>query len=173
MGARALKSAIDSLRSHLDGATVLDLYAGQGRFGFAALEAGAAKVVMVEKSARNASELLRLRPKKIPVERELVVVNQTVESFLAHAKNDLYDIVFADPPFPLWEEKGLEMRFMTDLRSVMKQDSIFLVKYPSRMVIFRPHLGFRPWKESRFGESLLAYFIYEKDSKDEDGKIRD
>jgi 16S rRNA (guanine966-N2)-methyltransferase len=86
----------------LEGARVLDLYAGSGALGLEALSRGAASVALVEKSAAaapiirgNASRVI----KAAGMPRAAVTVHRTaVATFLAQVSR-AFDIVFADPPY--------------------------------------------------------------------------
>lgn len=159
VGARALKSAMDTLRPFLAGAQVLDLFAGQGRFSFSALQEGASAALLIEKNPRTARELEGLRPKKIPQERKSTILRKDVWDFLDKPKGDLYDIVFADPPFQDWSAE-LEQRLFSLLAKFSKPGTILLVKYPKQMLLSSSHSGFKLWKINHFGESQLAYFTY-------------
>jgi len=160
IGARALKSAIDTLRPYLLEASVLDLFAGQGRFGITASDEGIREVTFVEKSQRTATDLKSFCvSKQFPKGVKPSVLCQDAFHFLRTTSNQ-FDIVFADPPFPLWIESFESMLFSSVLR-VLKPESIFLVKCPSRMVISTELERLKTIKTSNFGESKLVYFEYE------------
>jgi 16S rRNA (guanine966-N2)-methyltransferase len=159
VGARALKSAMDTLRPHLAGAKILDLFAGQGRFSYAALTEGASYACLVEKHPQTAKELNSLRPKKLASSQISEVLCQDAWKFLAHPTGDLYDIIFADPPFDDWTPL-IEKDLFKHLLNFSKPGTILLVKYPAEMLISSEHPGFSMWKINHFGESQLAYFTY-------------
>ncbi len=81
----------------LEGARVLDLYAGTGAVGLEALSRGAAEAVLVE-SDRGAVEVLRrnIEGVGLPGAR---VVKRPVAAFLAAPPGVPFDLVFADPPY--------------------------------------------------------------------------
>lgn len=159
IGARALKSAMDTLRPYLPGALVLDLFAGQGRFSYAALSEGASSTTMIEKHPATARELSALRPKKLSSSQESRVLCQDVWLFLKKPAGALYDIIFVDPPFTDWTP-SMEKELFQLLLGFAKPGTILLVKYPSEMLISSEHPGFSMWKINHFGESQLAYFTY-------------
>jgi len=152
---------MDSLRPSLAGATVLDLFAGQGRFSFASLEHGAVKAVMVEKNRDTARNLPSLRPKKLSPHLETHILCQDVWQFLKNPDGVLYDIIFADPPFPDWTSE-LEKNLFAALPAFCHPGTILLVKIPSAVLLSSHHPGFTLWKINHFGESQLAYFTYGK-----------
>lgn len=83
----------------LDGARVLDLYAGSGALGLEALSRGAAEAVFVE-SDRTAAEVLRhnIRALGLPGAQLRPARARTL---LEAGANAPFDIVLADPPYSL------------------------------------------------------------------------
>ncbi|MEV4318382.1 16S rRNA (guanine(966)-N(2))-methyltransferase RsmD [Actinocrispum sp. NPDC049592] len=92
----ALFSAIES-RLDLDGAAVLDLYAGSGALGLEALSRGASSVTFVE-SDRNALAVLRSNVAAVGLPGASVVPGR-VRTVLSAGTSALYDLVLADPPY--------------------------------------------------------------------------
>lgn len=156
VSARALKSVGDTLRPYLYGATVLDLFAGQGRFGRMALDEGARRATFVEKDRRTAREL----EDDVARYGESAIV-ACDDAFRALAAGGTYDICFADPPFASWDATFAAQLFAAVARC-LKPGAIFLVKFPKRMVLSTTFSEFSFWKDSPFGESKLMYFRYGK-----------
>lgn len=94
---RAREGLFSSLQSllDLDGATVLDLYAGSGALGLEALSRGAASATLVESDPRV---LAVLRRNVAALELPAQVVDQDVRAFLAGPPR-AYDLVVLDPPY--------------------------------------------------------------------------
>lgn len=92
----ALFSALESLVD-LDGAHVLDLYAGSGALGLEALSRGAAEVTFVENNAK-ALEVLRRNMSTVGLPGA-AVLSGAVESVLAGSAPEPFDVVLADPPY--------------------------------------------------------------------------
>jgi 16S rRNA (guanine966-N2)-methyltransferase len=92
----ALFSAIESAAG-LDGAEVLDLYAGSGALGLEALSRGASRVTFVE-SDRNALSVLRKNVATVGIPGGQVVPGR-VQTVLAAGTATRYDLVLADPPY--------------------------------------------------------------------------
>ncbi|HEX4704189.1 MAG TPA: 16S rRNA (guanine(966)-N(2))-methyltransferase RsmD [Pseudonocardiaceae bacterium] len=88
----ALESAVD-----LDGARVLDLYAGSGALGLEALSRGAASATFVE-TDRQALEVLRRNATTLGLPGAIVLPG-TVESVLSNAPGQPFDVILADPPY--------------------------------------------------------------------------
>lgn len=99
------RSATDRIRETLfaiiadrvEGARVLDLFAGAGTLGIEALSRGATRVTFVE-SAPEAIAALRRNLATTKLEGRAQVVQSEVLSFLDGLVTT-YDVVFCDPPF--------------------------------------------------------------------------
>lgn len=159
LSARALKSAIDTLRPELAGASVLDLFAGQGRFGISALDEGANRIVFVESQSQTAKDIEKeVQHPSHPKDSDTKVVRLDVFRFI-ETTTEKFDIVFADPPFPLWN-KDFESKLLTHVVKALTTPGIFLVKHPKGMVLSSAISDLKFWKTSVFGESGLSYFRY-------------
>jgi 16S rRNA (guanine966-N2)-methyltransferase len=86
----------------LDGARVLDLYAGSGALGIEAASRGASRVVLVE-GARRAAGTIRRNVTASGL-AGLIVVEAPVERWLARDADESFDLVLADPPYPLADD---------------------------------------------------------------------
>ncbi|SDM95560.1 16S rRNA (guanine(966)-N(2))-methyltransferase RsmD [Allokutzneria albata] len=97
----ALFSALEALVD-LDGARVLDLYAGSGALGFESLSRGATTATFVE-SDRRAGEVLRRNAADLGLPGADVRTG-TADTVLSTGAVTPYDVVFADPPYDLTNE---------------------------------------------------------------------
>ena len=100
----AIFSALDA-RGVLDGARVLDLYAGSGALGLEAASRGARRVTLVDRSfsatqicRKNAALVRRRAPRGASL--EIDVSGSPVHAFLAGSRTS-FDVVFLDPPYDL------------------------------------------------------------------------
>lgn len=90
--------AILESRLDLEGARVLDLYAGSGSLALEALSRGASHATLVEADARAAA-VIRANAEVVGVVPSITVVRRRVEAFLATTATGAVDIVFLDPPY--------------------------------------------------------------------------
>lgn len=104
----AIFSALSS-RGRIEGARVLDLYAGTGALGLEAASRGAATVRLVEMNGpgasacrANASAVLGRAPSGSSLRIDVSV--RMVQSFLVSNPED-WDLVFLDPPYELAEDE--------------------------------------------------------------------
>ena len=103
-----VREALFSRLEHLDvvdGARVLDLFAGSGALGLEAASRGAAHVTLVE-SAREAAEVCRRNVAALGLGAVVLVAAERAERFVARAPAAPWDLVVVDPPYDL-DEAGL------------------------------------------------------------------
>jgi 16S rRNA (guanine966-N2)-methyltransferase len=115
------------IEDHLEGARVVDLFAGSGALGLEALSRGAASVDFVEdapvalhalKANVAARKLKPLRPGEAPTAKHKAtrIFKKDAIPFVRALDEDAYDIAFADPPYRsaklnLVVERWKEVRF--------------------------------------------------------------
>lgn len=98
----ALFSALESWAGSLHDLRFLDLYAGSGAIGLEAWSRGAAAVTLVE-SDRRTADLVRANARSVGCDVADVVA-RPVATVLAETPRSSYDLVFADPPYPLSDD---------------------------------------------------------------------
>ena len=99
-----LFGTVTAIRGGLDGAAVLDLYAGSGAVGLEALSRGAADVLLVESDPR-AARVIRENIAAVGLAGARLAADR-VERVLARGPGSpARDFVFADPPYALADEQ--------------------------------------------------------------------
>lgn len=150
----ALFSTVSSLLD-LDGARVLDLYAGSGAVGLEALSRGAAAVTLVEsdpkaaKIARENVEALRLPGAHVRVEK--------VERFAAMPAAEPCDLVFLDPPYALPADELREVLTALDEHGHLTPDAVVVVERASRDAPWMWPKTLAALRSRRYGEGTLWY----------------
>jgi 16S rRNA (guanine966-N2)-methyltransferase len=86
------------LAPRIDGARVLDGYAGTGAIGIEALSRGAAHVTFVERD-RRARALIEENLAGCGVERDYTIRGEDVVAALSHEDAGAYDLILLDPPY--------------------------------------------------------------------------
>ena len=149
---RAREGLFSTLLSLLDleGARVLDLYAGSGALGLEALSRGAASVTLVENdpeavaALRANADLLRLPGAH--------VLAQPVERFLAVDPESRYDLALVDPPY---EQDVLPV--LCALRPWLTQDAVVAVERATRGPQLAWPEGYCAVRSRRYGAATLWY----------------
>ena len=98
MGERIRNAMFNKVGSEIDGARVLDVFAGTGSVGLEALSRGAAYVTFVERD-KIAQKILAKNIALLGVEDKTEIVRTSVNNWLDTADIENYDIIFADPPY--------------------------------------------------------------------------
>lgn len=94
------------LGDSINGARVLDLYAGTGAVGIEALSRGAAAVVFVD-AHRSSAKLITANMASLGIGRDLgsLIVRPAVRAVAELDRTGLtFDLIWADPPFEIWEQ---------------------------------------------------------------------
>jgi 16S rRNA (guanine966-N2)-methyltransferase len=156
-GDRAREGLFNSLGTlvDLEGAAVLDLYAGSGALGLEALSRGARTVVFVESS-----------PKVLPVLRANLasvglpggrVLAGSVPTVVGGAPSTRFDVVLADPPYATPAEEVQDV-----LRALVAGDwlapgAVVVVERSSREDAWEWPTPLDALRDRRYGEALLRY----------------
>jgi 16S rRNA (guanine966-N2)-methyltransferase len=156
-GDRAREGLFNSLGTlvDLEGARVLDLYAGSGALGLEALSRGAGEVVFVESGPRGLPVLkANLATLELPGGRVLAGSVPTVVDGAAPAA---FDVVLADPPYdtPIGEVVGVLEGLVRGCW--LASGAVVVVERSSRENAFEWPTPLRPLRERRYGEAVLRY----------------
>jgi 16S rRNA (guanine966-N2)-methyltransferase len=132
----------------VDGATVLDVFAGSGALGLEALSRGAERATFVE-SDREACRIINANLDKLKL--NATVLCQDVLRALA-ADHNTYDLVLADPPY---DYDTLD-RLGPHLRRLLAPDGLLVYQTPARV---QPEIeGLRIRTSRRYGSARLTLF---------------
>ena len=93
---RTRETLFNWLQGRLDGARVLDLFAGSGALGFEALSRGASEVVLVEKDRRACLKLSEVAASLDPDHCQVV---QADALNWPRSTGQTFDLILIDPPF--------------------------------------------------------------------------
>jgi 16S rRNA (guanine966-N2)-methyltransferase len=135
----------------VDGASVLDLYAGSGAMGLEALSRGAASVVFVE-SDRDACRTIERNLEKLSL-RGAEVACRDVLRFLA-AERRRFDLILVDPPYDVVE--SVAVRLATYLPAVLAESGLVVLESSSRLEPELPPLALRTSR--RYGSARVSLF---------------
>ncbi len=151
---RAREGLFSSLLSLLDleGARVLDLYAGSGALGLEAVSRGAASATLVEDDP-DALAVLRGNVEHLGF-RSAYVVPQLVERFLAVDSEPRYDLALLDPPYEVDVVPVLEL-----LAPWLAEDAVVAVERRTRGPALGWPAAYEPVRDRRYGEATLWYAL--------------
>jgi 16S rRNA (guanine966-N2)-methyltransferase len=141
----------------IDGARVLDLYAGSGALGLEAASRGAAEVVLVEKDAgaagvcRRNAELVRGRAASGRAPR-IQVVTRAVAPYVESAVGE-WDLVFVDPPYDL-ADADLDV-VLRALVPHLADDASVVLERSTRSPAPTPPVGLELIRTKTYGETAV------------------
>ena len=149
---RAREGLFSSLQSlaDLDGARVLDLFAGTGALGLEALSRGAVSATLVEDDP-GALRALRANVEAVGLPGAFVVADR-VEDFLAGQAEPRYDVAVVDPPY---EQDVVPV--LRDLLPWLAEDAVVAVERRTRDGGPAWPEGYEPLRSRRYGEATLWY----------------
>ena len=127
-----VREALFARLEHLgavDGARVLDLYAGSGALGLEAVSRGAAHATLVE-AARPAVEVCRRNVAALGLGAQVTVVADRAERFTARGAAQPWDLVLLDPPYDV-PEKDLAA-VLAGLPGHLSPDAVVVVERSTR-----------------------------------------
>ena len=150
----ALFSALAAL-TDLDGARVLDLYAGSGAVGLEALSRGAAHALLVEADPR-AARVLRDNASTLSLAGAQVRADR-VERLAEDTPDAPYDVVFADPPYALAADELAAVLSNLAEHGWFARDAVVVVERASRDPEWLWPKPLVPLRTRRYGEGTLWY----------------
>lgn len=150
----ALFSSLEALLGSVQGLRFLDLYAGSGAVGLEARSRGAGVVTCVEQDRRTAG-LVRDNARSLGLSVE--VVASAVARHLAHPPRAPYDVVFADPPYPLPTSSVEADLVALEQHGWLTPGALVVVERSSRGEALSWPEGYEALRERRYGETVLWY----------------
>jgi 16S rRNA (guanine(966)-N(2))-methyltransferase RsmD len=137
------------LGERVDGARVLDLFAGSGALGIEALSRGAAEATFVD-SAPAALKAVRANLAALGAEAEVRRADARVFLRAASRAGRHYDLVFLDPPYRLAERLARELS--ETLPAVLAPGGLAISESDRRSPL---DLDLTPTDERRYGDTVI------------------
>ncbi|SRR5260221_13109396 len=164
------QAVFNSLGSRVEGAHVLELFAGTGALSLECLSRGAVLAVCIEKSQRHAA-ILRENIQTAGFAPETVEVRVLdVFAALGQFQGRQFDLVLADPPYG---EKNVGRRSESDaqqllddfrLPGLLPPSGLFVLGHSKRDTLEIPH----PWEEIKLlkhGDSLVRFLRHKQEAR--------
>jgi len=152
---RVKEALFSILGERVDGARVLDCFAGTGALGIEALSRGAARVVFVEED-REALELLRRNLARVGAEAEVRVCRGDALRPASWVREAVpADVILADPPY----HRDLVPRFLEAMAEAgaLRGGGLLVVEHERGVV--PAHVAWQPVESRRYGDTVLSFFV--------------
>lgn len=140
------------LQFELQGARVLDLFAGSGQLGIEALSRGAKSCVFVD-NARASQELVRKNLEHTGLAQGARVAGTDAKSFLAGCREE-FDIALLDPPY----SQGLIEEVLPLLAEKMSAAGVILCETDKREELPEMAGSLPLYRTYRYGKSKLTVY---------------
>ena len=148
---RAREALFDILGPRIEGARVLDLFAGSGAVGFEAVSRGAAGAVLVDPDA----EALRQARAALGADDEVLVLASEAANAVADLgrRGERFDVVFADPPYRDGERA---VRDLSGIALLLSPGGVLVVQTDAEQE--PPSLeGFAPVSSRAYGRNVFHF----------------
>jgi 16S rRNA (guanine966-N2)-methyltransferase len=146
---RVREALFSVLGPSIQGAHVLDLFAGSGALGIEALSRGAAEAVFVDRS-HKAVQAIRANLTALGIEAEVRPIEARAALRAASARREAYDLVFLDPPYRRAGELGRELS--EGLTAVLAPGARVVTESDRRMPL---ELDLPLSDERRYGDTVI------------------
>lgn len=149
---RLREALFNLLRERVEGASLLDLFAGSGAIGFEALSRGALSVHFVEVD-RKAALTIRENSELLEVVDEVTLTCRDVFKTLKSFKDAQFSLIFADPPYG----KGFGRLVAEEVAalSLLKEGGLLLIEEGSFIGKVE---GLHLVDERNYGSAFLSIF---------------
>ena len=148
-------------RDLLDGARVLDLYAGTGALALEAISRGAISAMLVERDGKaaavcikNSQLVQKALEKEGFFEAVTKVANKSVQNFL-NTDGGEYDLVFIDPPYEVVNEEVIQN--LEALLPRLTKDAVVIVERSSRSEALTIPAGLEIDEEKSYGDTVVYW----------------
>jgi 16S rRNA (guanine(966)-N(2))-methyltransferase RsmD len=150
------ESIFNILAGSVEGAVVLDLFAGTGSLGIEALSRGASSAVFIDKAPQAIKALLR-NISAFSLEKRCTVVRRDILrglSFLESTGHG-FDLVFVDPPY----DHGLvkPTLHLLDRAECMAEGGLVVVEHSLVETLPEKVEGFRRIDQRQHGKTLVSF----------------
>lgn len=148
-----VREALFDLVGPVDGASVLDLYAGSGALGMEALSRGAARCLFAETDPA-ACRVIRRNLEQLGLPGGRVVQRDAVALLRGEASaGTRHELVLADPPYERWAE--VERGLAAELPAVVAASGLVVIETSART---EPQLPLDLVTSRRYGSARLTLF---------------
>jgi 16S rRNA (guanine966-N2)-methyltransferase len=152
---RARQAFFNIVGERIDGAKFLDLFAGSGIFSFEALSRGAAEAVAIDSSRQTNLQIEKLA-KDFGV--QIRTVTADVLAGIKRVGGEVFDVVYADPPYAYERYDDLLMAIDTNLK--LAPAATVAIEHRRRTEPFKAEshqLKFD--RRAEYGEVWISFFI--------------
>ena len=148
-----VREAAFNLIGPVDGASVLDLFAGSGAYGLEALSRGAASAVFAE-ADQAAYNAIRQNVQRLRLTGATLLHRDAIQVLAEEAAaGRRYDLVLVDPPYQMYA--SVQDRLALYLPAVLAEDGLAVIETHAKE---EPELPLEKRTTRRYGSARLTLF---------------
>ena len=159
---RVKESIFNIIQSEIEGAKILDLFAGSGAIGLEFLSRGAEKAVLCDKS-KEAINIIKKNVEKTHMEQHAQVINMDFENCLEKIKNEKFDIIYLDPPYETnYIYKAIEKIIEID---IVTKEGLIIIETDDEKRIEKEieNLDVKIVDKRKYGRATIIFLSLEKE----------
>ena len=159
---RVKESIFSIIQNEIEGAKVLDLFAGSGAIGLEFLSRGAEKAVLCDKS-KEAISIIKKNIEKTHMEQCTQVFNTDFENCLERLRNEQFDIIYVDPPYETqYIKKSLEKIIKLN---IAKEESLIIIETDDELRIEKEieHIDVKIVDKRKYGRATIIFLSLKKE----------
>jgi 16S rRNA (guanine966-N2)-methyltransferase len=155
-----VKQAIFNILMHdIEGASVLDLFAGSGALGFEALSRGAEKAVFVEAAAGQIKAILN-NLNTLGLEADVMECECKAACRELSFLKSSFDLIFADPPYH--KIAPLDVIELVAQYNLLSPQGLLILEHKAGQTLDNDRL--KLLKRRRFGQTEISFFTLKKET---------
>jgi len=151
-----LFATVAAIRGELDGAAVLDLYAGSGAVGLEALSRGARDVLLVESDGR-AAQAIRQNMAAVGLPGARLIIDRVERVAGRGPDGPPRDFVFADPPYAVSDDELGRVLVALLQRGWLAPGALIALERATRSGPPTWPSGYEHDRSRKYGEATLWY----------------
>lgn len=152
---RVKESQFNILRDDVEGAKILDLFAGTGNLGLEAISRGASEVTFVDKNKKSIA-IIEKNIAKLKMDEPYKILQLDVLKYLKAYEGNGFDVIFVDPPFT--EELAHDVMSLVAESRVFAPHTILTIESSRREKIEDRYHNLERYDVREFGDKFLSFF---------------
>lgn len=157
MSERIRNAIFNSMGDSIEGARVLDAFAGSGAVGFEALSRGAESITFLERD-RIAQKIIANNIALLGCEDTARLIKSPVASWSEGNQTEMFDVIFADPPY-----HDVQFSTVARLFSHLKPGGTMILSHPGKGEVPSGTKGIVVVDNRSYGNAHLTFFYRELD----------
>jgi len=152
MGERIRNAMFNIVGTEVQGAEVLDAFAGTGSVGFEALSRGAAHVTFLERD-KVAQGIITDNMNTLNTGTAAELIRSSVNGWIDTSGPHEYDIIFADPPY-----NDMQLSTVSRLMGLLKTNGLMVLSHTGRGEVPNLENGIVVVDNRSYGNAHLTFF---------------